>query len=35
MTSEELKEKIEQIIKDWKETKEEYKILKKLKELTK
>jgi len=35
MNSEELKEKIEQIIKDWKETKEEYKILKKLKELTK
>jgi len=35
MTSEELKEKIEQIIKDWKETKEEYKILKKLKELAK
>lgn len=35
MTSGELKEKIEQIIKDWKETKEEYKILKKLKELTK
>ena len=34
MTSEELKEKIEQIIKEWKETKEEYKILKKLKELT-
>ena len=35
MTSEELKEKIEYIIKEWKETKEEYKILKKLKELTK
>ena len=35
MTSEELKKKIEQIIKEWKETKEEYKILKKLKELTK
>ncbi len=35
MTSEELKEKIEHIIKEWKETKEEYKILKKLKELTK
>jgi hypothetical protein len=35
MTSEELKEKIELIIKEWKETKEEYKILKKLKELTK
>jgi len=35
MTSEELKKKIEQVIKEWKETKEEYKILKKLKELTK
>jgi len=35
MTSEELKEKIEHIIKEWKETKEEYKILKKLRELTK
>jgi len=35
MTSEELKEKIEQIINEWRETKEEYKILKKLKELTK
>ena len=34
MTSEELKEKIEQIISEWRETKEEYKILKKLKELT-
>jgi len=35
MTLEELKEKIEQIISEWQETKEEYKILKKLKELTK
>jgi len=35
MTSEELKEKIEQIIKEWKEREEKYKILKKLKELTK
>lgn len=35
MTSEELTEKIEEIIKEWEETKEEYKILKKLKELTK
>jgi len=35
MTSEELKEKIEQIIKEWKEIKEKYRILKKLKELTK
>ncbi|MDF2956121.1 CfrBI family restriction endonuclease [Candidatus Alkanophaga liquidiphilum] len=35
MSSEELKEKIEHIIKEWKETKEEYRTLKKLKELTK
>lgn len=35
MTPEELEEKIEKIIKDWEETKEEYKILKKLKKLTK
>ncbi len=35
MTSEELLQIIEQIIKEWKETKEEYKILKALKEWTK
>jgi len=35
MTSEELLQNIEQIIKEWKETKEEYKILKTLKEWTK
>jgi len=35
MTSEELKEKIEQIISEWRETEEKYKILRKLKELTK
>jgi hypothetical protein len=35
MTFGELKEKIEHIIKDWEETREEYKIFKKLKELAK
>jgi len=35
MTPDDLKRRIEEIIKDWQESKEEYKILKKLKELTK
>jgi len=35
MTSEELKENIEKILNEWRETEEQYKILKKLKDLTK